>query len=51
MANLKDMQATIMQVAIKAATMVIKAMREADLPGEIHTRKRIPDEHQRPKET
>ena len=48
MANSEKMQAAIMQAVIQAATVVVKAMREADPPAEPHTRRSISEEHYRP---
>ena len=39
MANSEDMQVSIMQVVIQAATAAVQAMRKADLPSEPHTRR------------
>ena len=41
------MQVVIIQVAIQAVTMVVRAMREADLTAEKHTRRSSPEEPQR----
>ena len=39
-----------MWVAIQAATAIVQAMREADLPAESHTRRSSPEESHRPKQ-
>ena len=44
MANSEDMQAAIMQEVTREATAVVRAMREADLPNEAHTRRSSPEE-------
>ena len=41
----EEMQAAIMQVAIKAATMTIRAIWESEPPAKPHTRRGIPEEH------
>ena len=47
MENSKDMQAAITQAAIQAATVMLRAKREAELSAEPHTRRSIPEEHHR----
>ena len=49
MANTEDMQASIMQVAIQAATAAVRAEREADLPAEPHATKSCSEETHRPR--
>ena len=50
MANSEDMQAVIMQLAIWAAVVVLRAIREADLLTQPHTRRSSPEEPQRPRQ-
>ena len=44
------MQKAIMQVAIKAVTATVEAMREADPPAKLHTRRSILEEYHRPRQ-
>ena len=43
MANFEQMQAAMVQVATQAATVVVRAMREADPSAKPNTRKSIPE--------
>ena len=47
MANSEKMQAAITPVTTQAATMVVRAMWQADPPAKPHTRRGIPEEHHR----
>ena len=48
MANSEEMQAAIMQVAIKAATAMVRVMRKADPPAKPHSIRNTPEECCRP---
>ena len=50
MANSEEIQAVIMQVAIQAATVAVRAVREANQPTKSHTRKSIQEEQQKPRQ-
>ena len=50
MANSEEMQVAIMQVAIQAATAVVRVMREAEPTVKPHTRKSNSEEYHRPRQ-
>ena len=50
MANSQDMHKVIMQAAILAAILVVRALKEADLTAEPHTRRSSPEELHRPRQ-
>ena len=51
MENTKDMQAATKLAAIQASTMVVREMREKELPAESHTRRSSLEETCRPRQT
>ena len=50
MAKFQEMKAVIMQMAIQAAAVAVRPMREANPPVELHTRRSILEEHHRPRQ-
>ena len=50
MTDSEVMQAAIMQVAVQAATVAVRVMREADQPAELHIRRSISEKHCRPRQ-